>query len=238
MLHALPDGALPRSDAARRFWSRRTWSELAAVPAVSQVVLALMREGAPLDTLGSYTTIAQDEARHAELSRAVAERLGGYDADVPDGLEYEPGRLAQPSDVPFAVWALANGCFSETVSLELIRARHAVTSQPLLRAVLAETLKDEALHVRAAWLAAHEVLPNLARPQRRELKQYGAALGEMLRRTFGTRSLSPKLRRSEARLRDETAAAGLGAVSAAKEDAIVDATLEDIDSRLRRLGIT
>jgi hypothetical protein len=238
VLVSLPDGALPVSDAARRFWSRRTWSELAAVPAVSQVVLALVREGAPLETVGSYTTIAQDEARHAELSRALAERLGGYDADVPDGLDYEPSRLAEPSDVPFAVWALANGCFSETVSLELIRARHAATTQPLVRTVLAETLKDEAVHVRAAWLAAGEVLPNLARSQRRELWGYGEALAEMLRRTFGTGGLSSRLRRPEARLRDETAKAGLGSVSAAREDAIVDETLEAIAARLASLGVT
>jgi hypothetical protein len=226
VLVSLPDGTLPVSDAARRFWSRRTWSELAAVPAVSQVVLALVREGAPLETVGSYTIIAQDEARHAELSRALAERLGGYDADVPDGLDYEPSRLAQPSDVPFAVWALANGCFSETVSLELVRT------------VLAETLKDEAVHVRAAWLAAGEVLPNLARAQRRELWGYGEALAEMLRRTFGTGGLSSRLRRQEARLRDETAKAGLGSVSAAREDALVDATLASIATRLTRFGVS
>jgi hypothetical protein len=235
---SLPEGALPHSDAARRFWSRRTWSELAAVPAVSQVVLALVREGASLDTIASYSAIVQDEARHAELSRALAERLGGYDDEVPDGLDYEPARLAQPSDVPFAVWALANGCFSETVSLELIRARHAATRQPIIRTVLAETLKDEAIHVRAAWLAAGEVLPNLSRADRRELASYGETLAEMLRRTFGTRGLSPKLRRQEARLRDDAAAADLGAIPAAQENAIVDETLEAIAQRLRDMGVS
>ena len=59
-LFELPAGSVPQKDAARRFWSERTWSEFAAVPAVSQVVLALVREGAPLDTLGAYTAIADD----------------------------------------------------------------------------------------------------------------------------------------------------------------------------------
>jgi hypothetical protein len=45
-LYDLPAGAVPKHDAARRFWSERTWSEFAAVPAVSQVVLAMVREGA------------------------------------------------------------------------------------------------------------------------------------------------------------------------------------------------
>jgi hypothetical protein len=234
-LYALPGGSLPRSDAARRFWSERAWSELAAVPAVSQVVLALVRVGAPLDTLGAYTAIADDEVRHALLSQALAERLGGYVDEVPEGLGYAPRGLAAPSDVPVHVWGMANGCFSETVSFALIRARHAKTRHPVVRAVLAETLKDEAVHVRVAWTLAGQLLPELPRAERRELLAYGAELAQMLVRTFGTRGLPPGLARSERRLRDETAAAGLGALTADEENAVVDAALEDIDRRLEPL---
>ena len=138
----VPEGRLPTHDAARRFWSQRTWAEYAAVPAVSQVVLALVREGAVLETMGAYLGIASDEVRHASLSRDLADRLGGYVEEVPEGLAYAPQGLAEPTDVPLAVWALANGCFSETVSLALIRARHAATKQPVVRAGLAETLRD------------------------------------------------------------------------------------------------
>lgn len=230
-------GALPRSDAARRFWSRRTWSELAAVPAVSQVVLALVREGAGLGSIGAYTTIAQDEVRHADLSLAMANALGGYDEEIPDGLEYSPRSLAAPTDVPVAVWALANGCFSETVSLALIQARHAATKQPTVRAVLAETLKDEALHVRVAWQVAGEVLPKLPARERKELSAYARELAEMIRRTFGTSGLTGTLRTAENRLRDETARAGLGALHASEENVIVNEALEDLSERLRAHGL-
>jgi hypothetical protein len=231
----VPPGALPRHEAARRFWSMRTWSEYAAVPAVSQVVLALVRHGAPLETLGAYTAIADDELRHALLSRDLAERLGGYVDEVPDGLGYSPRALARPSDVPVHVWALANGCFSETVSLALIAARQAKTTQPVVRAVLNETLRDEALHVRVAWELAGELLPELAEPERRELKSYGAELGQMLRSTFGTQALPAVARRRERKLRDETAKAGLGALSADEENALVDHALAEIDARLAGL---
>lgn len=229
-------GALPLSEAARRFWSRRTWSELAAVPAVSQVVLALVREGAGLGSIGAYATIAQDEVRHADLSLAMANALGGYDEEIPDGLEYSPRSLAAPTDVPVVVWALANGCFSETVSLALIQARHATTKQPTVRAVLAETLKDEALHVRVAWQVAGEVLPGLPARERKELSAYARDLAEMIRRTFGTSGLTGKLRSAENRLRDETAKAGLGALSAAQENVIVNDALDDVAERLRAFG--
>lgn len=234
-LYAVPAGAVPRSEAARRFWSERTWSEFAAVPAVSQVVLALVREGAPLDALGAYTAIADDEVRHALLSRELAEKLGGYVDEVPEGLGYAPRGLASPSDVPAHVWAMANGCFSETVSLALIRARHARTKHPVVRAVLAETLKDEAVHVRIAWELAGQLLPRLGREERKDLRAYGAELGEMLRRTFGTQGLPAALQRSQRALRDETADAGLGALDARMENQVIDTALEDIGERLAGL---
>ncbi len=52
--------ALPPHDEARRFWSERAWSEYAAVPAMSQTVLALVREGGSMDELASLTLICAD----------------------------------------------------------------------------------------------------------------------------------------------------------------------------------
>ncbi len=235
MRFEVPPGKVPPNDAARRFWSERTWSEFAAVPAVSQVVLALVRAGAPLEVLGAYTAIADDEVRHALLSRDLAERLGGYVDEIPEGLGYAPQGLALPSDVPAHVWALANGCFSETVSLALIRARYAATTHPVVREVLNETLKDEAMHVRVAWEVAGELLPRLPGDERLDLVSYGQDLGQMLRSTFGTQDLPAALKRRERKLRDETAKAGLGALSADEENAIVDLALGEIFDRLKTL---
>jgi hypothetical protein len=155
------------------------------------------------------------------------------------GLRQNPLQLsrrnARPSDVPVHVWAIANGCFSETVSLELIRARHAVTKQPLVRAVLAETLKDEAVHVRVAWELAQTLLPALPLGERRELWFYGQDLSELLRRTFGTAGLEAKLRRRARAVRDRTHAAGLGSLDADAEDRVVSTTIDRISERLTPL---
>lgn len=236
-LFEVPKGRVPKDDAARRFWSERTWSEFAAVPAISQVVLALVRAGAPLETLGAYTAIADDEVRHATLSRDLAERLGGYVDEIPTGLAYAPRALATPSNVAVHVWALANGCYSETVSLALIQARHAQTKHPVIRAVLAETLKDEAMHVRVAWELAEGLLPTLPAAERASLADYGDELARMLRATFGTAGLPPPLRASERKLRDRTAAKGLGSLTADEEDAVVERTLAQIDARLSDLKL-
>jgi hypothetical protein len=175
--------------------------------------------------------------RHAQLSQQLAQRLGGYVDEVPEGLAYAPRSLAQPSGVALAVWALANGCYSETVSLALIRARHSATVHPVVRAVLAQTLKDEAVHVRVAWQLAGELLPALPAVQRRELFDYGGELAQMLRSTFGTPGRPPGARRRARAVRDGTAAQGLGALPSRVEDAIVEAALGDIGARLRALGV-
>ncbi|MBX7113333.1 MAG: ferritin-like domain-containing protein [Myxococcaceae bacterium] len=234
----LPDVPKRHADAARRFWSTRAWSEYAAVPAVSQIVLALTREGAGLHVLGAYTAVASDEVRHAQLSRELAELYGGYVDTVPEGFAYDPMGLASPSDVPVTVWALSNGCYSETVSLALIRARFSRTKHPAAHFVLNETLKDEAVHVRLGWQLAEELLPVLSRGQRRGLAEYGEALAQMLRSTFGTSALPPGPRRRERAIRDRTAALGLGALSADEEDAVVEEALSGVAERLHRLGIS
>lgn len=237
-LFELPSGKVPKDDSARRFWSERTWSEFAAVPAISQVVLALVRQGAPLETLGAYTAIADDEVRHATLSRDLADRLGGYVDEIPEGLAWAPRGLATANDVPVHVWALANGCFSETVSLALITARHAQTKHPVIRAVLAETLKDEAMHVRVAWELAGNLIPTLDKNERGGLGDYGSDLAHMLQRTFATNGLEPSaLKSAERKLRDRTNAKGLGSLTADDEDALVQKSLSEIATRLTKLGV-
>jgi hypothetical protein len=233
----LPEVPKRHAQAARRFWSARAWSEYAAVPAVAQVVLALVREGAGMHVLGAYTAIASDEVRHAQMSRDLADLYGGYVDTVPEGFSYAPQSLAAPSAVPLAVWALATGCYSETVSLELIRARYAKTKHPAAHHVLHETLKDEAVHVRLGWQLAQELLPILPASQRRELADYGGSLAQMLRSTFGTSGLPKGPRQRERGIRDRTAALGLGALPADEEDIVVERALEQVATRLHRLGV-
>lgn len=236
-LLALGQGRLPRDRDAARFWSRRTWSEFAAVPALSQVVLALVREGAPFEVQGAFSIIAADESRHAALSRALAERLGGYDEEPPAGSGFDPRSLADPSEVPVRVWALANGCFSETVSLALIRARTRATPPGVVRAVLEETLRDEALHVAAGWQLAGALLPRLPQGDRAALYDYGRAMARAIERTFGTAGLPAGPRRAERTLRARTHRLGLGSIDPDAEDAVVAAALGEVFAQLARLGV-
>src|ERR1043166_5660813 len=121
-----PAPALPVCEEAARFWSERAWSELAAVPAMSQISLAILRDpqmNGDIDALGAIAQIGGDEVKHTELSKAVADALGGYVETIPAGAAWEPARLGDPSTMPLPFWVVASGCISETISLALMKAR-------------------------------------------------------------------------------------------------------------------
>ncbi len=231
-------GSLPVCPEAARFWSERAWSELAAVPAMSQTALALVRDSADLDSLGAMMQIGADEVRHTELSRDVANGLGGYVELIPADAAWEPALLGEASSMPLPFWIVANGCISETLSLELLRARLAYAGQPTIHAVLSTIVKDEAVHQRIGWQLAARVLPDVSRAVKRELAGYARAMFELITKTFATTGLPPRSRREARRIREVTAAAGLGACPPDEADQLSHATVADhIVPRLRKLGI-
>lgn len=231
-------GPLPRCHAARHFWSERAWSEYAAIPAMSQASLALVREGGPLDEIAAIQVIAADEARHTEASRDLAEAFGGYVDDLEDVVGYHPDMLAEPCEAALSYWILGNGCISETVSLELMRARMAYTRHPVVKRTLAIILKDEATHARTSWVMAERVFPTQSESERSELADHAEELFRALARTFITRDLPRGLRRRARRIRQETADLGFGAAPPDAEDEVYRRTIEQIiRPRLAALGL-
>jgi len=229
---------LPHSDAARRFWSERAWSEYSAVPGMSQTILALVREGGPLDELGAIAQISVDEVRHTELSRDLADALGGYVEEIPEGLAYEPQRLGDPTDTPLPCWIIGNACVSETVSLELMRARLRHTTVPHVRAVLERVLQDEAVHARMGWSLAERLLPALDPASRRHLAEYAIEAFHVVGSSFATAGLPQKARAEARRIREDTAALGLGACPPDEADHVCMRTItETIIPRFVRLGL-
>lgn len=231
-------GSLPRSSAGRTFWSQRAWSEFAAVPAMAQTALAVVRAQGPLDALHILAVIGADEVRHTEVSRHIADELGGYLDVIPEGSGFRPNSLAEPYDLALPFWALSNGCVSETLSLELMRARLPHITHPYVRATVTQVMRDEAIHARISWLLAAELFPVLDPTTREELAEYARDLFAVMARTFVTTALSPEERRAERRLRNAVAKAGLGAAPSEEEDAtFVRVRDELVLPRLRRLGL-
>lgn len=231
------DVDLPHSDAARRFWSERAWSEYSAVPGMSQTLLAMVREGLSTDAVAAVSTLIRDEVTHTELSRDLADGFGGYIVEVPEGIAFDPMAVAGPSGAPLPFWLVGNGCISETVSLELMQARLKYTRHPRVRATLQSIIKDEATHSRLSWMIAQERIPQLQQWQRDELAEFAEELVETLTRSFGTSGMDDTDRRAARRMRQETSDLGLGACPPDEEDAVLEGTAASIRPRLRALGI-
>jgi hypothetical protein len=224
---------------ARIFWSERAWSELAAVPAMAQTTLALIREAHSTDVLDVLARIQSDEVRHTELSRDLADAFGGYLEQIPDGSAYHPLMLAEPAADGLHFWIVGNGCLSETFSLELMKTRVKHTTHPGVRPVLSDVLKDEAMHARVCWILAEQVLPKLAPIDLEELSEFAHNTVEMLARSFSTEKLPPAERREARRVRKRVALAGLGAAPPDEEERAFVATRDRIvGPRLARLGVT
>ncbi|MFO0724209.1 MAG: ferritin-like domain-containing protein [Myxococcota bacterium] len=224
--------------AARQFWSERAWSEYAAVPAMAQTMLAIVRDRGSLDVLDTLAIIASDEVRHTEMSKNLADAFGGYVEEVPDNSGYNPLLLAEPYDMAAPFWALSNGCVSETVSLEMMRARLPHTTHPAVRPILQRIMKDESMHARLSWLLAETIFPRLDPDQKEEIADYARELFAVMPRTFATKELPPGERRSARKVRNAVAKAGLGAAPPDEEDAAFYHVRDDIIlPRLRKLGI-
>jgi hypothetical protein len=226
------------ADAARRFWSQRAWSEFAAVPALSQVLLKLVSQRAPFGEVAALSGILHDEALHTELSKSVADALGGYVDEVPEHLKYEPYALAAPNPLELAAWLLAGGCVAETVSRALIQARLTRCKPTQLRALMQRTLRDENLHVAFAWSAAKRAVKGISERKKEQLVELAQPTVASLFSTQCTAGLSGPAAATERKLRQRVADAELGCLEPDEEDAVVKRCLEEeVVPRLRRLGL-
>jgi hypothetical protein len=223
---------------ARMFWSERAWSEFAALPALSQILLKLVSGRAPFSEVASVSGILHDESLHTALSMRVAVTLGGYVPEVPEHLAMDPYALAAPNALALGAWLVAGGCIAETLSRALIHARLKHTRSPQLRAIISRTLRDENVHVAFAWAAAKRTVSQLTQGERRRLLQLAEPTVEATHRMQCTAGMQGAGLKAERRLRQRVADAGLGSCPPDEENFVVRSCIEKtIVPGLRRIGI-
>ncbi len=160
---------------AARTWHTRAQHEYGSVLEFSALLHALTRIGAPIEFTGALGRLLTDEARHAELCRAMSVALVGED---------ETQALAwQPVAMPFApapaeleavpLWVadvlMTSCCIGETLSRPLYEALINVTTDAVPRSVVRQILRDEHLHAAFGWHALKWWLPRLKESARERL---------------------------------------------------------------------
>jgi hypothetical protein len=138
---------------ARRTWTEAAFQEHRTGAACAATLQALIAARAPIDLVAMASRFALDEMVHVELCARLAQMLGG---GAP--LSYDPKHIiALPSPelspkLQASELVIRNFCVGEALSIPILRGSWHAARQPLIRAILARIVKDEAAHGAFGWL--------------------------------------------------------------------------------------
>ena len=145
-------------EAARLAWAARIVDEYRSVAVFSELLQLLADLEAPFAVLCAVQQIIGDELRHTRVMAEVVDWLGGM-ADLAIDLS-DIGLPPRAADEPAAVRARRivgrELVVAEEESIAVLAAYRDATTEPAIRAVLAQVLTDEVRHAAAgrAILAA------------------------------------------------------------------------------------
>ena len=137
----------PILEKAREGWQRLLDSEFESVVIAGWMTSALARMAAPLDILGAFGRIVEDEVRHVDLCSEVVWALGGTPTIPDQPPPPYPGWENDPNAAAEAVTGLtAFFCIGELLSQHLLRQAEMIAGEPIAKWALGEILRDEAFH--------------------------------------------------------------------------------------------
>jgi hypothetical protein len=148
-------------EAVARGWQRLLDTEYESVVIASWMTAALARLGAPLDLLGAFGRIVEDEVRHVDLCCQLVEAFGasptisrGPLPPLPDSLER--GSAGELETVSALVGFF---CVFEFLSGLVFHQALDATTVELPRWAIGEIYRDEAFHGAFGFEAARQFVP-------------------------------------------------------------------------------
>jgi hypothetical protein len=145
-------------EAGRFFWSRRAWGEYGAVSESPALSIRFCQEKREPDLQYFFTLRTQEEARHAEASWMMAERLGGYIAEpVKRELQQSVathGVRAMALDPATPLEGIIAGlvCVLEEYGFDWFKLMAETATNPAVIEMLRLIARDEARHCAFGWL--------------------------------------------------------------------------------------
>jgi hypothetical protein len=226
-----------RADAARG-WQGLLDTEYESVVIASWMTAALTRLGAPLDLLGAFGRIVEDEVRHVDVCARLVDRFGATPTIVRGPLPPLPQELAQGSAGEFETVSALVGffCVFEFLSGLIFHEALEHTTSPLAQWAVAEIYRDEAFHGAFGFEAARCFVPGWADERRAALARRVEA--EVVR--FGERLVTRPSPRTAGptQLAELDALAQLGLLAPAQLLPIFHAGVTtQLVPRLRELGL-
>lgn len=230
----------PVREAARLVWSRRAWGTYPGLGENTALLIRFCLESgaAGMDAKLFLSFRPAEEAKHLEACFLFAKLLGGYESDPGEAVarasNHPFAQMALDPDLPVEAVVAALGCLDDQLDLNLCLSHLQKSRDETVRQVLRLIAGDKQRHVLFAWTLLAERMPRLDAKSRAAVAE---AVRDMLERVIlaGYRNtwLLPagapdRLLAAEAL----TAEHGLGASTAAQEQAVVRATLAQVRDRL------
>lgn len=181
--------AVPRNvlSAAADGWQRLLDTEYESVIIASWMTAALTRLGAPLDLLGAFGRIVEDEVRHVDLCAQMVDQMGGAPTIVrgplpPLPTELERGGAGELETVSSLVGFF---CVFEFLSGLIFHQALEAADTPLPHWAIGEIYRDEAFHGAFGFEAARHFVAGwsdewratLARRVEAEVRRFEQRLG-------------------------------------------------------------
>ena len=232
--------------AAALSWSRRAWTEYGGLPETPAIIIRFCLEhDGESDPKMFLSVRGSEEAWHTECCWRFADLAGGY-VDRPANPEYarlfnqDFHREAFEPGISVDAYIAVHSAILDGLDLELNRGflRHA--TDPVASAILKRMVQDKERHVAFGWIYLTEHAPHWLDAQRAEI---GAEIDQALEGLLCSGAICAWLAGNgiadDVVSADEiTRSAGLGAMSAAEESAIVVQFLGEARDHLARLGVT
>jgi hypothetical protein len=174
-------------EAAARGWQSLLDTEYESVVIASWMTAALARLGAPLDLLGAFGRVVEDEVRHVDLCAQLVEQMGGSPTISRGPLPPLPGELERGAagELEAVSGLVGFFCVFEFLSgLVFHQALEAATIE-LPHWAIGEIYRDEAFHGAFGFEAARHFVPGwddawratLARRVEDDIRRFEARLG-------------------------------------------------------------
>jgi ferritin-like protein len=233
-------------NAARLYWSRRAWSEYGAISESPALQIRFGVEQRPSDMQLFFTMRSQEEARHAEVCHAMAERLGGYiDKPVQNLFQgsvatHGVRRAALNANIPLEGIIAALVCTAEEIAFDVFRHLDDVTRDPVAKQIVRFIMRDESRHCAFGWYFLEAICETLTDEQKRMIEESVVTMVEKVELNgYHSSWLAPENPASldEVEADRVTYEAGLGSTIEEVEKPIFIGTVQRIRRQMQAFGI-
>lgn len=230
--------------AARQYWSRRAWSEYGAISESPALLLRFTKERREPELSLFWTIRTQEEVRHADVCRRMADALGGYlpepvTKDLEDSVATHGVRgMSFDADTPLEALFASLICCAEVIAFDVFRALVKTTTDPVAKQILQLIFRDEVRHCDFGWKYMEHRVPQMTADELAVVRDKVIWMMEEIElKGYHSTWLAPSPNVSEVETDRIVYEAGLGATVEEVEKPVMISSVEGMRERMRDWGI-